>query len=115
MKKILAVFLLVLATVGFVQAPVFAASPWTQEATYGAQAGKKLGFGFKNLVLGWTEVFSKPVTYSEEGKNVLEGLGMGLFNGVVYTAGGALHTVTFFIPQIDIPLPNDGVQSSLLT
>ncbi len=33
-------------------------SPWTNEMGYGNQAMGKLGFGLKNLFLGWTDLFT---------------------------------------------------------
>ena len=109
MKKMLAVVLLVVAAVFLTQSLAFAASPWMSEPTYTAKTGAKLGFGLKNALLGWTELLTRPVAYHDEGKNVYEGIGAGLANTVVYTAGGAIHAVTFFVP-VDLPLPNNGVQ-----
>jgi len=114
MKKLFTIAVVVLIAVAMVQAPAFAASPWTQETTYTAKIGNKLGFGVKNLVLGWTEIFARPDAYANEDKNFVEGVGMGLWNAIVYTVGGALHTATFPIP-VDIPLPNNGIESNLLS
>jgi hypothetical protein len=85
-----------------------AASPWADEVTYGAQAGAKLKYGVKNLLLGWTSLFREPVQAHQAGENVFVGVGRGVWNGVGQTVGGALHTVTFFVPQIDVPLPEGG-------
>ena len=85
-----------------------AASPWASEATYGAQAGAKLKYGVRNTLLGWTSLFREPVQAHQAGENVLVGLGRGVWNGVGQTVGGALHLVTFPIPQIDVPLPEGG-------
>jgi hypothetical protein len=109
MKKMLAVAMLVVVAVFAVQTVAFAASPWMDEPTYTAKAGAKLGFGLKNALLGWTELLTRPVDYHAEGKNLLDGIGSGITYAVAYTAGGAIHTGTFFIP-VDLPLPNDGVQ-----
>ena len=109
MKKMLAVAVLVVAAVFLSQTVAFAASPWMDETTYTSKAGAKLGFGLKNVVLGWTELLTKPVDYHAEGRNVFEGIGAGLANTAVYTVGGAFHAVTFFVP-VDLPLPNNGVQ-----
>lgn len=109
MKKMLAVVLLVVAAVFLTQTLAFAASPWMDETTYTAKTGAKLGFGLKNLLLGWTELLTRPVDYHNEGKHLWDGLGSGIAYAVGYTAGGALHTATFFLP-IDVPLPNNGVQ-----
>ena len=113
MKKVIGVALALFLFFAFSNVAAFAASPWTQETTHAGKAGGKLGFGFKNLALGWTEIFSKPVSYNDQGKNIIEGIGVGLWNAVAYTVGGAVHVATFFIP-VDLPLPNDGIQSKLL-
>lgn len=85
-----------------------AASSWADEATYGAQVGAKLKYGAKNLLLGWTSLFREPVQAHQAGENVFAGVARGLWNGVGQTVGGALHTVTFLVPQIDVPLPEGG-------
>lgn len=79
-------------------------SPWRSEATYGDQAKSKLGFGAKNLLLGWTELFTEPV----EQKSAM-GIGQGLGNAVMDTVGGFLHLVTFPLTGVDVPLPENGV------
>jgi hypothetical protein len=109
MKKTLAVVVLMIAVLFATQTVAFAASPWMDETTYTAKSGAKLGFGLKNVVLGWTELLTKPVDYHAEGKNVFEGIGAGLANTAVYTVGGVFHAGTFFVP-VDLPLPNNGVQ-----
>ena len=103
MKKI-TVFLLVFALLASPAFAAFEASPWTSESGYGQKATGKLVFGLKNLLLGWTEIFTEPY----ESKSI-QGVGKGLFNGIVDTVGGALHTVTFFVPQVDVKLPDGGV------
>jgi hypothetical protein len=85
-----------------------AASPWADEATYGAQAMGKLKYGLKNALLGWTTIVREPVQASQNGENVLVGIGRGVLQAVGQTVGGAAHAVTFPIPQIDIPLPDGG-------
>jgi len=79
-------------------------SPWASGATYGEQAWGKLGFGLKNLLLGWTELITEPF----EQKNVL-GIGQGLGNAVMDTVGGLLHTATAPVTSVDVPLPESGV------
>ncbi len=86
----------------------FKASPWTEKTSYGDKMTGKLEFGLKNLLGGWTAIFSTPTHFQNEGKNVYLGTAKGLVKGVIYTVGGALHTLTFPIP-IDVPLPNGGV------
>ncbi len=68
----------------------------------------KLGYGLTNLLLGWTEIFQEPYNAAKSGGNVVTGIGKGLWNAVGDTVGGVLHTVTFFIPQLDVPLPEGG-------
>ncbi len=88
----------------------YTASPWTKEIGWSKRAGGKLVFGAKNLLLGWTELFSKPAEEIQNGGNFLKGLGMGLVDGVGDEIGGALHVVTFPITCLDVTLPGGGVQ-----
>ena len=88
----------------------YTASPWTHEMGYSKQAVGKLGFGLKNLLLGWTKFFTEPKEAADKGENIVAGIGMGLKEGLEDTLGGVVHTVTFFVPQIDAPLPEGGVQ-----
>ena len=85
-----------------------AASSWASGATYGEQVTGKLKYGLTNLLLGWTELFREPMRASQAGENVLVGIGRGVWNAVGDTIGGAVDTVTFPIPQLDIPLPGGG-------
>ena len=86
------------------------ASPWTSEVGWGKRATAKLGFGVKNLLLGWTDLFVEPKEASEAGGNVLTGIGVGLKDAVENTLGGAVHIVTFPITCLDAPLPEGGTQ-----
>lgn len=88
----------------------YTASPWTAEVGYGTRAVSKLGFGIKNLLLGWTELFTEPKEASAEGRNVLGGLGVGLKNALENTLGGVVHIVTFPVTGVDAPLPEGGVE-----
>ena len=85
-------------------------SPWTSEVGYSNRAIGKLGFGLKNTLLGWTDLFVEPKEALNSGGNFFVGLGAGVKDAVLNTLGGALHLVTFPIPQIDVPLPEGGVQ-----
>ena len=100
----------VVLVLGVLAAPMLAsaASSWADGATYGEKATGKLKYGVTNLLLGWTSLFREPVQASQGGENVFVGLGRGVWNAVGQTVGGAVHTVTFPIPQIDIPLPEGG-------
>jgi hypothetical protein len=108
MKNALGIFFLVLVLL-VTPSLVFAGSPWTSDTSYGAKASDKLDFGMKNLLGGWTSIFTEPWNYHKEGKNAFVGAGAGLLNAVVYTVGGALHVITFPVTALDIPLPKNGV------
>ena len=85
-------------------------SPWAKETGYVNQAKGKLIYGVKNVLLGWTELFTQPYEDAQNGENILMGIGKGVWNAVGQTVGGALHAVTFPIPAIDVPLPEGGTQ-----
>lgn len=108
MKKAIALCLVLLAVLA-VPTAGWAASPWTEGQTYGDKVKGKLDFGVKNLLGGWTELITQPLNAQKNGKNILEATFNGLANGIIYTAGGALHLVTFPISNLDVPLPNNGV------
>ena len=107
MKKI--VCLMIILAVFAIPMTGYAASPWTEKATCQEKMGAKFGFGLKNVLLGWLDLFYEPHVAQVEGKNVLGGIGKGLVDTVANELGGALHLVTFFIPKVDIPLPDNGV------
>ena len=103
MKKIMSLVVILsmlLAPVAFA-----AASPWTEDKTYGEKTVGKLGYGLTNTLLGWTKLFSTPNEYSSEGKNVWSGVGQGLIDAGVTTVLGAVQLVTFLIPA-DVPIPS---------
>ena len=103
MKKIISLvvlFSMLLAPMAFA-----AASPWTEEKTYGERAVGKLGYGLTNTVLGWTKLFSTPNEYAAANKNVWSGVGQGLIDTAVTTVLGAAQLVTFPIAA-DIPIPS---------
>jgi hypothetical protein len=85
-------------------------SPWTTETGWGNRAKAKLGFGLKNGLLGWTEIITEPKKALDAGDNFFVGLGKGIKNGVGDTLGGIVHTATFFLTELDAPLPNGGTQ-----
>jgi len=84
-------------------------SPWAHERGWANQARGKFVFGAKNTLLGWTELFTEPYEAAKSGRNVAGGIGRGLLNGVVDTAGGAAHLITFPVTKLDLPLPQGGV------
>ena len=109
MSKRIGIWVIILALVAAPTA-VFAQSSWTQETGWGNQAKGKFVYGLKNVLLGWTELFTEPYEAATGGGNFFLGLGEGVWNGVGQTVGGALHLVTFPITQIDVPLPEGGTQ-----
>ena len=109
MAKRLMVMAVILALVGAPSA-AFAASPWAAESGWANQAKGKFVYGAKNTLLGWTELFTEPYEAATGGGNFFVGLGQGIWNGVGQTVGGALHLVTFPVPQIDVPLPEGGTE-----
>ena len=88
----------------------YTASPWTSEVGWANRAKAKLGFGLKNALLGWTEIFTEPKKAIDGGNNFFVGLGKGVKNGVEDTLGGDIHTLTFAFTELDAPLPNGGTQ-----
>lgn len=84
-------------------------SPWKKETGWANQARGKLVFGSKNTLLGWTELITEPYQAARAGRNVAVGFGLGLWNGLVDTAGGTAQLVTFPITSWDVPLPEGGV------
>ena len=88
----------------------YTASPWTHETGWSNRAMGKLGFGVKNLLLGWTDLFVEPKEASQSGGNVLTGIGVGLKDAVENELGGAVHILTFPLTEIDAPLPEGGTQ-----
>ena len=90
--------------------PQGTSSSWTSEDGYTNRAIGKLGFGAKNLLLGWTDLFIEPKEAMDEGGNFFVGLGAGLKDALFNELGGAVHLVTFPITSLDAPLPEGGVQ-----
>ena len=87
----------------------YTVSPWVSEMGWANQAKGKFVFGGKNLLLGWTELFTEPKEAVNSGGNFFVGLGKGLKNALENELGGVVHLVTFPIPQVDAPLPEGGV------
>ncbi len=85
-------------------------SPWTQEVGYTSRAMGKLGFGLKNALLGWTDLFTEPKEASSSGAGFLKGVGYGLKDALENELGGVVHVVTFFLTEVDAPLPEGGTQ-----
>lgn len=85
-------------------------SPWTHEVGWSNRAISKLGFGVKNLLLGWTDLIVEPRAAAQSGGNVLTGIGVGLKEALENTLGGVVHVVTFPLTEVDAPLPGGGTQ-----
>jgi hypothetical protein len=85
-------------------------SPWTSETGWSSRAVGKLGFGVKNLLLGWTDLFVEPKEAVDAGGNILTGIGVGIKDAIENTLGGAVHIITFPLTEVDAPLPEGGTQ-----
>jgi len=85
-------------------------SPWTSEVGWSNRAISKLGFGVKNLLLGWADLITEPKEAMDAGENFFVGLGRGLKDGIENEIGGVVHIVTFPITGLDAPLPEGGTQ-----
>jgi len=85
------------------------ASPWKSAGSKGDQIKQKLDFGLKNMLFGWTELYTEPKEAHDSGDNIFAGIARGIGNAVVYTLGGVLHVATFPCTAIDVPLPDGGV------
>ena len=85
-------------------------SPWTSEVGWSNRAIGKLGFGLKNALLGWADLFTEPKEAMDGGQNFFVGLGHGFKDGVENEIGGLVHIVTFPITGVDWPLPEGGTQ-----
>ena len=86
----------------------YTASPWTNEVGYGRRALGKLGFGVKNILLGWTELFTESRQAVNAGDNLFYGLVKGIENAVADEIGGVVHVATFPLTLLDTPLPEGG-------
>lgn len=85
-------------------------SPWTNEVGWSSRALGKLGFGVKNVLLGWTDLFIEPQEELQAGGNFFKGLGTGIKDTIGNELGGVLHVLTFPITAVDVPLPEGGTQ-----
>jgi hypothetical protein len=108
MPRRLAILVLSFTLVAAAPLSALAASPWASEVTYTDQALGKLGFGLKNFLLSWTDLFREPIAANNSGENVFVGIGQGLVKGVGNTVLGAAHAVTFPLTFLDVPLIDGG-------
>jgi len=86
----------------------WSASSWTMSNDYGDRAANKLGFGLRNALWGWSEIFTETVDSIRDEGNPIEGLFIGIFRFTGRTVGGVLHAATFPLTSFDIPLPEQG-------
>lgn len=109
MKKIMTIVLLAVVFLGSLSGAGLAASPWKEQTGYANQLKYKLDFGFRNTLLGWSEVITEPWEAHKENGSILESAGRGIWNAVADTIGGILHLATFPLTMVDLPLPENGV------
>lgn len=83
-------------------------SLWTSQVGYCRRAFGKLGFGIKNLLLGWTELFTESHEAVIAGDSVFYSLAKGVTYAVLDELGGVVHLATFPITALDVPLPDGG-------
>lgn len=84
-------------------------SDWTYEFGYFSRAFNKIGFGAKNLLLGWTDIFAEPTRAAREDEPLLAAQIKGIGDGILNTFGGVAHLLTFPITTVDVALPDGGV------
>lgn len=108
MKK-LTVFVLLLILTSLAPS-AWAASPWTEKTTWGDKAVAKLDFGFKNFFGGVSELWMEPREVWSDKSQLPAAFGRGIAYSLADIVGGALHILTFPITQLDVPLPENGVQ-----
>ncbi|MBN1687779.1 MAG: hypothetical protein JW893_01620 [Candidatus Omnitrophica bacterium] len=107
MKRILLAIILLI----FMVLPSFhawGASPWTETEDYGEKAAAKLGFGLRNIALGWTKILTMSHDALKNEKPFLSNFLEGIAHASGRTVGGALHVATFPLTSLDIPLPENG-------
>ena len=95
--------LIFILTVGLIfsgLAPALAASPWAEKQGYWPRTAGKLGFGLKNTLLGWMTPWAE--AKNPKYQNQWVGYSAGIGEGLIYTAGGLVQLVTFFVP-VDFP------------
>ena len=90
----------------------FKNAEWKQEQGWFNQSTSKFAYGTKNVLFGWTELLTEPYEAAVDPKrDVLEGIGAGLWNSVGQTLGGAVDLVTFPLPDFSVPLPEGGTKA----
>ena len=69
-------------------------------ADYPTKAGATLTRGLTNTLLGWTELFRRPVEEVKTGGNVVNGMGKGVGYSVQRTLSGLGEVLTFWTPKV---------------
>ncbi len=85
-------------------------SDWTHEFGYVNRAMLKAGFGLKNTLLGWTDIFTEPNAAARDDRSVVSAQLKGFTDTVLNTVGGLAHLITFPITSVDVALPEGGVK-----
>ncbi|MDQ6951199.1 MAG: exosortase system-associated protein, TIGR04073 family [Mariprofundales bacterium] len=75
---------------------------------YGDAVAAKFGRGFANVTTGWLELPKYVIKVSKQ-RNLLYGVTLGLFNGIIHGVGrtvvGALQLGTFLVPTPEVIHP----------
>ena len=72
----------------------------SEDVSYPSKAGYTLTRGATNTLLGWTELFRRPVDEVKTGGNVVSGIGKGVSHSVTRTLAGLGEVLTFWTPKI---------------
>ena len=107
MNRAVKLIALILAMI-LIPCSAFARSPWTTVQDYGDQAVSKLGFGLRNILIGWQDIPVETYRSLEKGELVFIGLAKGTVKTLGRAVGGAAHVLTFPVTSVDVPLPENG-------
>ena len=87
--------------------PVYEVSPTSpscglcekaESPSFGTSFYGKLGRGLTNVLLGWTNLFSKPIQAARADENVFSGIGSGFQYLFTRTVQGVVEVGLFWIP-----------------
>ncbi len=81
-----------------------------ENSVYLDEAQIKLTTGLSNVLVGWSDILAEPEAALENGTSPWKGLGKGFVDAFANTFGGLIQVVTFPLTQLDIPLPDGGVE-----
>lgn len=82
---------------------------------------QKFDRGGLNFVAGWTEIIRQPMVHYQKAEKkqrplkIVQGFGVGLWNGIADTVGGFGNALTSLSPGWEIPLPQGGMTSEKIT